>query len=213
ANSITMFTTACNLEASAITQTSGNIGISGASPSNTKFQITDTPAADFGIHYTNHELLNSSVTKNGTNKGITFDMDVSNMTVPTGVTDSGYRLAVLGAAYAGTTGFKGTLAAQYGVWGCAGINAATSGAKVSNAYAGYFDIFNSVAGTTITNAYGVFIQNTATTGTITNRYDLYASSANGKNYFAGNVGIGTTTPAAKLEVNGASQFDLGVTFK
>jgi len=107
ANSITMFTTACNLEASAITQTSGNIGISGASPASTKFQIVDTPAADFGVHYTNHELLNSSVTKNGTNKGITFDMDVSNMTVPTGVTDSGYRLAVLGAAYAGTAGYSG----------------------------------------------------------------------------------------------------------
>ncbi len=107
ANSIAMFTTNCNLEASAITQTSGNIGISGASPSNTKFQITDTPAADFGIHYTNHELLKTSVTKNGTNKGLAFVMDASNMTVPTGVTDSGYRLAVLGAAYAGTAGYTG----------------------------------------------------------------------------------------------------------
>ncbi|MGO9270756.1 MAG: hypothetical protein ACLQOO_10980, partial [Terriglobia bacterium] len=54
ANSIALFTTNCNFEASAITQTSGNIGISGASPANTKFQITDTPPADFGIHYTNH---------------------------------------------------------------------------------------------------------------------------------------------------------------
>ncbi len=212
ATSIPMFTTNCNLEASAITQISGNIGISGASPANTKFQITDTPAPDSGIHYTNHELLNSSVTKNGTNKGITFDMDVSNMTVPTGVTDSGYRLAVLGAAYANTAGFAGTLGAQYGVWGRAGINNATSGATVSNAYAGYFDLFNSVAGTTITNAYGVYIANTGTTGTITNRYDLYASSANGKSYFAGNVGIGTTTPAAKLEVNGTAKFDSTVTF-
>ena len=188
ANSIAMFTTNCNLEASAITQTSGNIGISGASPANTKFQITDTPAADFGIHYTNHELLNSSVTKNGTNKGLTFVMDASNTTIPAGVTDSGYRVGVEGAGYANTAGFAGTLGAQYGVWGRAGINAATSGATVTNAYAGYFDIFNAVAGTTITNAYGVYIANSATTGTITNRYDLYASSANGEQLFRGQGG-------------------------
>ena len=213
ANSIALFTTNCNLEASAITQTSGNIGISGASPAGTKFQITDAPAANFGTHYTNHELLNSSVTRNGTNKGLTFVMDATNMAISPGVTDSGYRIGVEGAAYANTTGFAGTLRAQYGVWGRAGINNATSGAAVTNAYAGYFDMFNGVAGTTITNAYGVYIANSATTGTITNRYDLYASSVNANNYFAGNVGIGTTTPAAKLEVNGNSQFDLGVTFK
>ena len=121
ANSIAMFTTNCNLESSAITQTGGNIGISGASPASTKFQITDTPAADFGIHYLNHELLNSSVTKNGTNKGLTFVMDLSNTTIPAGVTDSGYRIAIEGAGYANNAGFAGTLGAQYGVWGRAGI--------------------------------------------------------------------------------------------
>ena len=212
ANSITMFTTACNIESSAITQTAGNIGISGASPASTKFQITDTPPANFGTHYLDHQILNSSVTANGTNKGLTFVMDASNMSISAGVTDSGYRIGVEGAAYANTAGFAGTLAAQYGVWGRAGISGATSGAKVTNAYAGYFDIFNAVAGTTMTNAYGVYIANSATTGTITNRYDLYAASGNAKSYFAGNVGIGTTTPAAKLEVNGTGKFDGLVTF-
>jgi len=212
ATSIAMFTTNCNIEASAITQTGGNIGISGASPANTKFQVIDTPAANFGTHYTNHELLNSSATVSGTNKGLTFVMDATNMAISAGVTDSGYRIGVEGAAYANTAGFAGTLGAQYGVWGRAGILGGTAPATVSNAYAGYFDIFNAVAGTTITNAYGVFIGNTGTTGTITNRYDLYASSANATSYFAGKVGIGTTTPAAKLEVNGTGRFDGSVTF-
>jgi len=212
ANSLAIFTTNCNIEASAITQTNGNLGISGASPAFTKFQITDTPAADFGTHYTNHELLNTSVTKNGTNKGLTFVMDLGNTAIPAGVTDSGYRIAVEGAGYANTSSFAGTLGAQYGVWGRAGLLGATAGATVSNAYAGYFDIFNAVPGTTITNAYGVYIANSATTGTITNRYDLYASSGNGKSYFAGKVGIGTNAPAAKLEVNGTAKFDQPVTF-
>ncbi len=215
ANSLALFTTNCNLESSAITQTSGNIGISGASPANTKFQITDTPAPDSGIHYTNHELLNTSVTMNGTNKDLTFVMDLGNTTIPAGVTDSGYRVAVEGAGYANSASFAGTLGAQYGVWGRAGINAATSGATVANAYAGYFDLFNSVAGTTITNAYGVYIANSATTGTISNRYDLYASSPAGKSYFAGSVGIGTNAPTANLEVAGnlkVSGSGHGITF-
>ena len=83
---------------------------------------------------------------------------------------------------------------------------------MTTAYAGYFDILNSVAGTTIANAYGVYILNNATTGTITNRYDLYAASANANNYFAGSVGIGAKTPAATLEVNGTAKFDGAVTF-
>ena len=44
ANSIAMFTANPKLQSSAITQTSGNIGIGGASPPGTNFQITDTPA-------------------------------------------------------------------------------------------------------------------------------------------------------------------------
>jgi len=49
-------------------------------------------------------------------------------------------------------------------------------------------------------------------GTITNRYDLYASSPNANNFFAGKVGIGTTTPVANLEVNGTTKFDGLVSF-
>src|SRR5271170_4374417 len=99
-----------------------------------------------------------------------------------------------------------------GVVGYAGIAGAKSGAKVGTATAGQFTVLNAVPGTTITNAYGVYIADSGTSGTITNRYDLFASSGNANNYFAGKVGIGTTDPAAKLEVNGTAQFDGLVTF-
>ena len=53
---------------------------------------------------------------------------------------------------------------------------------------------------TVTNNYGVFLE----VGTAaTNNYGIYQSTNAAKNYFAGNVGIGTTSPASKLDVNGA----------
>jgi hypothetical protein len=57
------------------------------------------------------------------------------------------------------------------------------------------------------NYYGVYIRNPSA---VTGAYGLY--SAGGKNYFGGNVGIGTTTPGANLEVDGTSKFDGAITF-
>ncbi|MES3005010.1 MAG: FG-GAP-like repeat-containing protein [Patescibacteria group bacterium] len=53
---------------------------------------------------------------------------------------------------------------------------------------------------TITNTYAYYAGD-LTTGTQTNTpYSFYASDTGAYNYFAGNVGIGTTTPGAKLSV-------------
>ena len=187
------------------------VAIGGAPSTNAKLFLTDTQT-DFGAKWLQQGLFITKATKSGSNTALTFDMDMTNMSISPGVTDSGARLAFRSLAYANTLGFAGTLNQQIGILAQAGIRSATSGAVVNSAYGGQFSILNLVPGTTINNAYGVWISNTGTGGTITNRYDLYASSPNANNFFAGKVGIGTTTPVANLEVNGTTKFDGLVSF-
>ncbi len=102
----------------------------------------------------------------------------------------------------------------------------------SNPFASVFGLYNSVdLEETTTNAYGIYSLISGDTGTATNSYALYArsligttnyglyvddglnsgtssygiyqSGTNDYNYFGGNVGIGSTAPSQKLDVNGA----------
>jgi trimeric autotransporter adhesin len=211
ANTVALFTSPCNVESSAITQNStGNVGIGATASSTGKLYVFNS-ATNFGTAWLQRNYFNTTASTTGTNYALAMDMNLTGMTIPAGVTDNGYRAALIGRAYPQTTGFAGTLAQEYGVYGFAGIDRAESGAKVGTATAGEFQIFNNQPGTTITNAYGVYISNSGTGGIITNRYDLYASSLSANNYFAGAVGIGTTTPTAALEVNALEVFsDAGV---
>lgn len=175
----------------------GNVGI-GMTPTYF-FDVLSPTLTNFGTKWAVRARGPSSCTTNGTNYLLAFDMDVSDMSVTAGVTDSGYRMGIRGNAITSTTGFAGTLATQYGVSGRAGISSATSGAIVSNAYAIHAEVLSTVAGTTITNGFGLYVANTETTGTVTNRYGVYVNTATGgKNYFSHAVGIGISSPTASL---------------
>lgn len=96
--------------------------------------------------------------------------------IAAGITDSGYRGGGRYEAFINDTNFEGTLATQYGIYCRVGILAAgATGAR------------------TINTVYGVFIDNLLSAGAITTNYGLFQASAAAKNYFAGNIGLGTTT--------------------
>jgi hypothetical protein len=82
---------------------------------------------------------------------------------------------------------------------------------LNNLYGVYINPQTFGAGSTVTNQYGVHVENTLTGAT--NNYGFYSNIASGSNrynfyangtadnYFAGNVGIGTAAPTAKLDVS------------
>ena len=94
------------------------------------------------------------------------------------------------SSHAGTGSMTQAVAGQYMVNNTnTGTITNAIGVNVSGANSG---------GGTITNSYGLQL------GTIpaTNRWGVYQIDASDKNYFAGSVGIGTTTPGANLDVAG-----------
>lgn len=111
----------------------------------------------------------------------------------------------------------GSVTTQYAT-SSRGLNWSTG--SVGTTYGVYADVLNRSTGT-ITTAYGLAVGNaaipaisnlsgTVTTGygiylgavQATNKWSLYAADVSAPSYFAGNVGIGTATPAFALDVQG-----------
>jgi len=147
------------------------------------------------------------------------------------VTVNGYM--GVGGAGASTVGVNVVSAAltgatQYGIaatpvgTGTTQINGIAAAAGTSNtaftvANASGFRALNLAKGaaSTITSYHGLYVEDltqgtnnygiTSLVSSGTNKWNIYASGT-AQNYFAGNVGIGTTTPVSLLDVNGTSLF-------
>jgi len=185
-------------------QSNGNVGIGTTNPSS-KLYINESTGD--GV-ISKNGLISSRrtiTTSNVTSYDKSIYAGLINYTIPAGITDNGYKIGVDASAYSGDTNFAGTLKSNYGVWARAGIHKGVSGAKIINAIGVNAEVLDNEVGTTITNAYGVKIStNNYDKTTVTNRYDLYAGTSKAKNYFAGKVGIGTTSPEGNLQVGSST---------
>jgi len=66
-----------------------------------------------------------------------------------------------------------------------------------------YGIYAGLTCTSATNYYALYLE--TATGTITNKWGIYQSGSGEKNYFAGNVGIGTTTPKSYASLTTSGQ--------
>jgi hypothetical protein len=214
-NAVAKFTAACNIEKSLIRDTGTDVAVGG----------TANPGALLDVQYTStvatgtllgqrvlttlnpaaassaavNGLFSNALTASGNKENFTgnlFALDSELDHNGTGTLTSGYGMT--GTVYNRATG---TITNAYGI--TAGLSNVGKG-KITNGYGVYVSAPTNATGGTFSNYSGLYI---ASPTAVSGAYGLY--SAGGKNYFAGTVGIGTTTitTGTALEVNGTARFD------
>ncbi len=159
------------------------------------FHETDDDASDFSgrLYVENSKLMYrfpgltlSSTTETNYFVGGEYYMRYA-YNIPSGYTDNGYRMGLNINSFVNTSDFKGTLKENIGVRIQTGAYTSSGTGTIETTYGLYLHCLE--AGIT----------------TINNKFGIYQTGSVYKNYFAGSIGIGTTTPSTnKLAVIGTT---------
>jgi len=219
-NYIPLWTSSSNLGNSAIYQSGSNIGIGTTAPVSPFSVLSAGTTAPPSYSYLASFLASANGSSSGTSDYRGFNAEAKATGTQSFLALTGFSTDANNALTSGTVSQEAIAAGNVYVTG-AGSTTAGYGFRAtpvlsSSGGMGAWQAFEArtptISGTgVITNAYGLYMQPQKTTG-VTNAYGIYETGASDINYLAGNLGIGTATPSANLEVNGTAKFDGAVTF-
>lgn len=155
------------------------------------FVNMDAAGTGYGVYIS---APGRTVTVDETTNLIGLRAAAQDVDIASGKVDSGYRNALRAASYTADPAFLGTLAAQYGLYANCGIATGAGAGTIAICYGAY--IYTYAQAGTISNLYQLRLTGSLSGGTVTNGWAIYQDLADLKNYFAGNIGMGTTTEPA-----------------
>ena len=85
----------------------------------------------------------------------------------------------------------------------------TSTGTVTTMTSLYADCLNQNTSGSVTTCYELYLDTPTATGAISHKYGVYQTDTGSNNYFAGSVGVGNSSPATTLDVNGDITMETG----